>query len=316
MTLQCIPNKLWVCVHRDYWQFHPVNNSHLSLSLSLSLTLTLTLSFSGTLKFVGLRPFDDEKRHWVALNTSIALQQLKDNQELHPRQEEELKRQTSITPKEAAVIKAISGHSIRTPLGPTSPALTTPSPRITTPPILEETDGGGVVRQRSVVEPDFDARAAWRRAATLRKTELKPDLWKVAYNSIKSSVTAPRDQVNRIFVVSIQVNSVHIFISLLHCVSEKSIPKISIIFYWCKVCLVTIASDSVVYMEGFVSHCVCVCVCRQFPSCLECIILHSSHFLWCTVWCVARYKHLDSLSLSLSLSLAFPSRVLSPRWLP
>ena len=132
----------------------------------------------------------------MALNTSIALQQLKEKKELQPKQEIELKRQTSITPKEAAAIKAISGHSIQTPLGPTSPQLTTPSPRMPTPTALEETDAGGVVRQRSGVEPDFDARAAWRRAATLRKTELKPDLWKVAYKSIKSSVTAPRDQVS------------------------------------------------------------------------------------------------------------------------
>ena len=130
----------------------------------------------------------------MALNTSIALQQLKEKKELQPKQEEELKRQTSITPKEAAAIKAISGHSIQTPRGPASPALTTPSPR--TPTALEETDAGGVVRQRSGVEPDFDAKAAWRRAATLRKTELKPDLWKVAYKSIKSSVTTPRDQVS------------------------------------------------------------------------------------------------------------------------
>ena len=178
---------VFLCVHGDYWPFHAVNN------LSLSLP-----SLSGTLKFVGLRPFDDEKRHWVALNTSIALQQLKDDKELHPRQKEELKRQTSITPKEAAAIKAISGHSIQTPHAPTSPAVTTPSPRVTTPPTVEETDAGGVARQRSEVEPDFNAREAWRRAATLRKTELKPDLWKVAYKSIKDSVTAPRDQVNHV----------------------------------------------------------------------------------------------------------------------
>ena len=176
---------------------------------------SLPPSLSGTLKFVGLRPFDDEKRHWVALNTSIALQQLKDKKELHPRQEEELKRQTSITPKEAAVIKAISGHSIQTPHVPISPAVTTPSPRVTTPPAVEETDAGGVARQRSEVEPDFDARAAWRRAATLRKTELKPDLWKVAYKSIKDSVTAPRDQVNH----------VDLFVCLFHYLVD-SIPRI------------------------------------------------------------------------------------------
>lgn len=168
-----------------------------TISLSLFLFLLHSLH-SGTLKFVGIRPFDDEKRHWVALNTSIAVKQLEKNNELQPRQEKELKRQTSITPKEAAAIKAITGHTIQTPatpLGPTSPQMTTPSPRVTTPTALEETDAGGMVRQRSEVEPDFDPRATWRRVATLRKTELKPDLWKIAYNGIKSSVTAPRDQV-------------------------------------------------------------------------------------------------------------------------
>ena len=152
--------------------------------LGIIILSTMSLSpsvHSGTLKFVGLRPYDDENRHWVALNTSIALQQLKDKKELQPRQRAELERQTSITPQEAAAIKAIAGHSIRTPVtGPTSPWITTPSPR-------EQVDFGGVARQRSGVEPGFDARATWKRG--LKKTELKPDLWKVAYNSIKSSVT-------------------------------------------------------------------------------------------------------------------------------
>jgi hypothetical protein len=183
----------------------------------------------------------------VALNTSIALQQLKGNKELHPRQERELKRQTSITAKEAAAIKAISGHSIQTPHGPTSPGVTTPSPRVTTPTALEETDAGGVARQRSGVESGFDARAAWGRAATLRKTELKPDLWKVAYKSIKDSVTAPRDQ----------VGLMDVFVRL------SCIPRIySIVWRTCM----------------WRNPC---CVCSDFLDAwnLECIDLHSSCFL-------------------------------------
>ena len=216
-----------MCVHGDYWPFHAVNN------------LSPLLLLSGTLKFVGLRPFDDEKRHWVALNTSITLQQLKDNKKLHPRQEEELKRQTSITPKEAAAIKAISGHSIQTPHVPVSPAVTTPSPRVTTPPAVEETDAGGVARQRSEVEPDFNAREAWRRAATLRKTELKPDLWKVAYKSIKDSVTAPRDQVNHVWTYLCVY-----FIILLIASPESLVDNHSVAQYYLKEFVCMYISDS------------------------------------------------------------------------
>ena len=134
------------------------------------------------MKFVGLRPFDDEKRHWVAVNHSIAVQHLKEKKPLKPRQKQELERQSSITARESAAVREVTGLSIRT-TGVGSP-VTTPSPR-------EETDfGGAPYPSFSDAGQEFDARAAWKRS--LRKSELKPDLWKVAYNSIKNQmVTLP-----------------------------------------------------------------------------------------------------------------------------
>ena len=117
----------------------------------------------------------------MAVNSSIAAQHLKDKKALQPRQKTELERQTSITAKEVAAVRAVTGHSIQAP-APTSP-MTTPSPRV-------ETDFGVVRRQVSEpAQQTFDARAAWRRG--VGKTELKPDLWKVAYNSIRNQITTP-----------------------------------------------------------------------------------------------------------------------------
>ena len=128
---------------------------------------------------MGLRPYDDENRHWVAVNHSIAVQHLKKKKTLPPKQKAELVRQSSITPKDSAVVRVLTGYNVR-PAVPSSSPMTTPPPR-------EETDFGlgGVVE----ADREFDARAAWKRS--LIKTELKPDLWKVAYNSIKSQVTMP-----------------------------------------------------------------------------------------------------------------------------
>lgn len=116
----------------------------------------------------------------MAVNHSIAVQHLKDKKTLQPRQKRELERQSSITPRESAAVRALTGLSIRT-TGPTTP-LTTPSPR-------EEVDFG--VGRPSVGEggEEFDARTAWKRG--IQKAELKPDLWKMAYNSIKNQVTLP-----------------------------------------------------------------------------------------------------------------------------
>ena len=134
---------------------------------------------SGTLKFVGLRPFDDENRHWVAVNHSIAVQQLKDNKTLQPRQKAKLERESSITARESAAVRALTGYSIRT----THPSIGGLRSPVTTPSPVEEVDFG-------LAEPshEFDARAAWKR---VRNTELKPDLWKLAYNSLKTQVTLP-----------------------------------------------------------------------------------------------------------------------------
>ena len=135
------------------------------------------------MKFVGLRPFDDEKRHWVAVNHSIAVEHLKKKKTLQPRQKVELERQSSITARESAAVREVTGLSIRT-TGPGSP-VTTPTPR-------EETDFGGPRPSVGDGGQEFDARATWKRG--LRKSELKPDLWKVAYNSIssiKNQVTLP-----------------------------------------------------------------------------------------------------------------------------
>ena len=137
--------------------------------------------YSGTLKFVGLRPYDDENRHWVAVNHSIAVQHLKDKKPLRTKQKAELVRQSSITAKESAAVRALTGYNVRAAGPPTATSpLTTPSPR-------EEPDFGMVGVAEA--EREFDARAAWKRG--VRKTELKPDLWKVAYNSIKTQVTMP-----------------------------------------------------------------------------------------------------------------------------
>lgn len=135
--------------------------------------------FSGTLKFVGLRPYDDENRHWVAVNHSIAVQHLKDKKTLPPRHKAELVRQSSITAKESAAVRALTGYSVRAAV-PYSSLVPSPTPQ-------DETDFG--LEDVVETEREFDARAAWKRSVI--KTELKPDLWKVAYNSIKSQMTMP-----------------------------------------------------------------------------------------------------------------------------
>ena len=117
---------------------------------------SLSLCYSGMLRVVGLEPTAEEKRHWEALQGMVA------TTNISPQDMPDMAIRSSLTPKDAAAIRRITGHSIhRVTPGEASPIVTTP------------TGVRGAVYNKGT----------GRNLAI--KTQLKPDLWKVAYQSIR-----------------------------------------------------------------------------------------------------------------------------------
>ncbi len=117
------------------------------------------------LRVVGLEPTAEEKRHWEALQGTIVTHKQSNTAfpMPGPMKSSLAPRKSSLTPRDAAAVRHVTGQSIHhvTP-GEYSPVVTTPT-----------SGTRGAVFNKGT----------GRNLAT--KTQLKPDLWKVAYQSIR-----------------------------------------------------------------------------------------------------------------------------------
>lgn len=108
---------------------------------------------SGTLRVVGLEPTAEERRHWEALTGTIRTH----------KQTGSVNIPSSLTARDAAAVAHITGRSIHrvTSVEDGQSSMTTPT-----------SVRGGVLNK-----------GTGRNVAI--KTELKPDLWKVAYQGVR-----------------------------------------------------------------------------------------------------------------------------------
>lgn len=110
---------------------------------------------------LGLEPTAEERRHWEALQGTILTRKQANTAAA-------ASVRSSLTPRDAAAVRHITGRSIhRVAPGDSSPSVTTPTGA------REAVYNKGTGRNVAI------------------KTELKPDLWKVAYQSVRQlSVSA------------------------------------------------------------------------------------------------------------------------------
>ena len=142
----------------------------------LMIVLCCVCVSSGAMIAVGLKPTRDESRHWDALK-GIVVSNRQDSSSTQPPV-----LQASHHPKDTSIIRHVSGYDYFEATDGVGPA----PPSSLVRQSLQPTS----LRQMSVQSYKTD-KATGRNQAI--RTELKPDLWKLAVNSIRASTKVSQD---------------------------------------------------------------------------------------------------------------------------